>query len=292
VVDGGNGTNGLIASRLLHDLGCQVVQLYCEPDGNFPHRDPDPTAPGALTDLAAKVRAEGAHLGLAYDGDGDRLALVDEKGQVVLGDQVLMLLSRDVLQRAKRGPAKVVYEILCTQAVADDVIAHGGEPIMVPSGYAFVHQAMRDAPAALGGELSGHLFFDEPGFRFDDAILGTIKLINLVSRGEQPLSALVTEIPAYHSSPEVRIACPDAAKASVIEQVKGQFEGKYKVETVDGARIHFPGGWALVRPSNTQPVISMRFEARSAEQLKAIQTQVQSLVEAEISRQAHYDTRT
>ena len=282
VVDGGNGPNGPIVSRLLRDLGCQVVELYCDLDGNFPNRDPDPTAPGATADLSELVRAEGADLGLAYDGDGDRLALVDEQGNPVLGDQILMILARD---RLKQGPARVVYEILCTQALADDVTAHGGEPVMTPSGYAFVHQAMRDTGAALGGELSGHLFFREPGFRFDDAILGTIKLINIVAQSRRPLSALVAELPAYHSSPELRLPCPDEAKARVVARVRAYFEGRYRVDTLDGARIHFGDGWALVRQSNTQPVISMRFEALSAGRLKAIQNQVQSLVEAEIKRQ-------
>jgi len=282
-VDGGNGTDGLIVAQLLRDLGCEVVELYCEPDGDFPNREPDPTAPGATSDLSASVQAEGADLGVAYDGDGDRLALVDEQGNTVLGDQILMLLARNVL---RRGPAKIVYEILCTQAVADDVRAHGGEPVMTPSGYAFVHQAMHDQGAALGGELSGHLFFDEPDFRFDDAILGTVKLINVVSHSQKPLSAMVSELPSYHSSPELRIHCPDQLKAHVVDRVRAQFvEGGYTVETIDGARIHFDEGWALVRQSNTQPVISMRFEAHSPEQLEAIQTKVQSLVEAEIGRQ-------
>ncbi len=283
VVDGGSGTNGLIMAGLLRELDCQVIELYCQPDGNFPHRSPDPTASGALTDLSARVQAEKAALGLAYDGDGDRLALVDEQGQRVLGDQIMMILARDVL---KNGPAKIVYEILCTQALADDVVAHGGEPIMTPSGYAFVHEAMQSTGAALGGELSGHLFCREPDFRFDDALLATVKLLNVIAPSQQPLSVRVAGLPAYHSSPELRLPCPDTAKAQVVEFAKAQFAGDYKVDTLDGARIHFEDGWALVRQSNTQPVISMRFEARSAELLAVIQSQVQPLVEAEIKRYA------
>lgn len=279
VVDGGSGTNGLIAAGLLRDLGCQVVELYCEPDGRFPHRSPDPTAAGALADLSARVRAEQAQLGLAYDGDGDRLALVDEQGQTVLGDQIMMILARHIL---RSGPARIVYEILCTQALADDVAAHGGEPIMVPSGYAFVHEAMQRHQAALGGELSGHLFCYEPDFRFDDALLATIKLLNSVAHSQQPLSALVAALPRYHSSPEIRLPCPDTAKGQVVAQVKAAFERDYHVDALDGARIHFEAGWALVRQSNTQPVISMRFEARTAAALAAIQSRVQPLVETKI----------
>ena len=282
VVDAGNGANGPLVVELLRQHGHIVVELFIEPDGAFPNRSPDPTKAGATGALAALVQSEKADLGLAYDGDGDRLVVVDELGNRVLGDQILMILARDIL---RNEPAKIVYEILCTQALADDVLAHGGEPVMTPSGYAFVHQAMRDTGAAVGGELSGHLFFNEPEFRFDDAILGTVKLLNILSQSPRPLSVLVAELPSYHSSPELRVKCPDEAKSRVVEQVKVQFENDYKVDTLDGARIHFKDGWALVRQSNTQPVISMRFEARSREQLDMIQNKVQSLVEAEISRQ-------
>jgi phosphomannomutase/phosphoglucomutase len=281
VVDGGNGTNGLIVSKLLQDMGCEVIQLYCEPDGSFPNRDPDPTAPGATSALAALVRAERADLGLAYDGDGDRLAVVDERGTPVLGDQMLMLLARDVL---RRGPAKIVYEILCTQALADDVIAHGGEPVMTPSGYPFVHQAMRDTGAALGGEFSGHLFFNTPDFGFDDSILASIRLLNIVSNGRPPLSALVAELPAYHSSPQIRLACPDGIKTEVVQQVKNYFKTTYPVDELDGARINFGDGWALVRASNTQPALSLRFEATSKERLEQLKDQVLSRVEHWVTR--------
>jgi len=276
-VDGGNGTNGLIVSRLLSDLGCNVLRLYCEPDGDFPNRPPDPTAPGATADLSDTVRSEGADIGLAYDGDGDRLVVVDENGRQVFGDQVLMLLARDVL---KQGPAPIVYEILCTQALADDVLAHRGKPVMTPSGYAFVHQAMRETGAALGGEFSGHIFFNEPGFSFDDSILASVKLINIISQSQSPLSVLVSELPAYHSSPQIRMPCPDAIKAQVVEEVKNHFKTSYPVDDLDGARIDFGDGWALVRASNTQPVLSLRFEALSRERLEHLQAQVLELVES------------
>ena len=280
-VDGGNGTNGPVVVALLRQLGHTVFELFVEPDGAFPNRSPDPTKSGATDHLSQLVRAEKADLGVAYDGDGDRLVVVDEAGNRMLGDQIMMILARDIL---RGGPAKIVYEILCTQALADDVRAHGGEPVMTPSGYAFVHQAMQETGAALGGELSGHLFLNEPEFRFDDAILGTVKLLNILAQSSQPLSALVSDLPTYHSSPELRVKCPDEAKARVVERVKAEFVNDYHVDTLDGARIHFDEGWALVRQSNTQPVISMRFEARSREGLAMIQTRVQTLVEAELNR--------
>jgi len=276
VVDGGHGTNGSLVSHLLRDLGCQVTELYSDPDGDFPGRGPDPTAPGALSALSVQVQAEGANLGVAYDGDGDRLAVVDERGQPVLGDQVLMLLARDVLRRA---PAKIVYEVLCTQALADDVLAHGGQPVMVPSGYAFVHQAMCETGAALGGEFSGHLFFNEPDFHFDDAILATVKLLTILSGERRPLSALVSELPAYYSTPQIRLPCPDDVKGHIVEQVKHHFQAMYPVSELDGARIDFGDGWALVRASNTQPALSLRFEATSPERLEQLKEQVLEHIE-------------
>ena len=281
VVDGGNGTNGLIVSQLLRDLGCKVFELYCEPDGDFPNRSPDPTKSNAVVDLSARVRLESADVGVAYDGDGDRLVVVDELGNIVPGDQLIMILARDVL---RHGPAKIVCEILCTQALIDDVRAHGGEPIVTPSGYAFVHQVMHNSKAALGGEFSGHLFFNEPGFFFDDAILGTVKFLNILVRARQSVSALVAALPAYSSSPQIRIPCPDIVKSTVIENVKSYFEQDYEVNTLDGVQVNFGYGRALVRQSNTQPVISMRFEAHTSDQLMTIQTRVLSVVETEINQ--------
>lgn len=282
VVDGGNGANGLLVPSLLADLGHDVIELNCRPDGSFPNRSPDPTAAGATEALARMVVTEGAHLGIAYDGDGDRMVAVDDQGQTILGDQLLMLLARDVL---RQQPSRIVYEILCTQALADDIADWGGIPIMTPSGYAFVHQAMRDTGAAVGGELSGHFFFNETHFNFDDAILASVKLLNILIRDRRPLSTLVGELPAYHSSPELRLPCPDATKGKVVERAREFYRGRYEVEEIDGARIHFPNGWALVRQSNTQPVISTRFEARTARELSTIQDEVLALVKSLITRE-------
>ena len=281
VVDGGNGTNGRIAVQLLTELGHDVVELFCEPDGRFPNRSPDPTDDGALNALSQTILETGADLGIAYDGDGDRLIAVDELGRAILGDQLLMLLARDAL---RSGPTPIVYEVLCTQAVADDVTAHGGTPIMTPSGYFFIQQAVQTHQAALGGEMSGHIFVNEPDFQFDDAFLATIKLLNVTMKAKRPLSELVADLPSYHASPEIRLPCPDEAKSRIVAQVKEKYENDYKLETIDGTRIHFPEGWALVRQSNTQPVISMRFEAHTAVGLEKLQNAIQSEVEAYISQ--------
>lgn len=276
VVDGGNGTNGTLVASLLSDLGYQVTELFCEPDGNFPNRNPDPTSTDAVHALVDAVLSQQAVMGIAYDGDGDRLVAVDDQGQTILGDQLLMLLARDVL---RDGPASVVYEILCSQALADDIAAHGGTPVMTPSGYAFIHQSMKETGAALGGELSGHFFFNEAHFHFDDAILATIKLLNILAQDKRPLSEMAAALPTYASSPELRLKCPDDAKKMVVDRIRAHYRTNYHVEEIDGARIHFPSGWALVRQSNTQPVLSMRFEAHTSTQLRTIQEEVQRRVE-------------
>lgn len=267
VVDGGHGANGPLVASLLGELDCQVATLHCAPDGRFPDRDPDPSAPGALAALAAQVQHTGAEIGLAFDGDGDRLLVVDERGQRILGDQLLMLLARDVLAQ---GPAAIVFEILCTRALAEDVVAHGGTPVVTPTGYAFVHAAVQAHQAALGGELSGHLFFNRPGFRFDDAILGAVKLISLLSRDRVPLSERIADLPAYATSPSIRLDCPDAVKQAVVARVRDHFARTLPVDDLDGAQIDFGDGRAVVRASNTQPALSLRFEARSEARLAEI----------------------
>jgi phosphomannomutase/phosphoglucomutase len=280
-VDGGNGANGPVVLDFLREQGHTVIELFIEPDGAFPNRNPDPTKSGATDVLSDLVRAEGADVGLAYDGDGDRLVVVDEQGNRVLGDQIMMILARNVL---RAGSAKIVYEVSCTQALAEDVIAHGGEPVMTPSGYAFVHQAVRDTGAALGGELSGHLFFNEPEFRFDDAILGTVKLLNVVVESIRPLSELVADLPQYHTSPNYRIFCPDGFKGRIIQSITDHYRATHSVDTTDGAKIIFERGWALVRQSNTQPALAFRFEGETAADMADIKTKVLAMINNELAK--------
>jgi phosphomannomutase/phosphoglucomutase len=277
VLDGGDGTNGPLVVPLLRALGCQVVEINSVPDGHFPHRDPDPTAPGAVDALAAVVRREAAEIGLAFDGDGDRLVVVDEQGTRILGDQIMMLLARDVLRQ--QPGACIVFEALCTRALYDDVIAHGGVPIVTPTGYAYVHAAILDNAAALGGELSGHLFFNLPNFRFDDAILGALRLLSLLSRDTTPLSEMVRALPAYCSSAPLRIACSDFVKREVVARVRDHFARTWPVDELDGVRIDFGDGWGTVRASNTQPALVLRFEARSDKRLAEITDVVMKQVE-------------
>lgn len=277
VLDGGDGTNGPLAAPLLRTLGCQVVELHCIPDGHFPHRDPDPTAPGAVDALAATVRREAAEIGLAFDGDGDRLVVVDDQGTRILGDQIIMLLARDVLRQ--QPGARIAFEALCTRALYDDVLARGGEPIVTPTGYAYVHAAVLDHAAALGGELSGHLFFNLPDFRFDDAILGALRVLSLLSQDTIPLSEMVRALPTYHSSPPLRMDCPDAIKREVVARVHDHLARSWPVDELDGVRIDFGDGWGMVRASNTQPALVLRFEARSDARLAEISALVMRQLE-------------
>jgi len=270
VIDAGNGTAGLVVPRLLREAGCPVVALYCEPDGRFPNRAPDPTVPGALDALAARVVAEHADAGFAYDGDADRLAVINEAGHLTLADQLLALLARAAL--ALRPGGTVVYEVSCSQAVPEAVLAAGGRPVTCPVGYAFVHQAMRRTGAILGGETAGHLFFAEPGFQFDDAMLATMRIASLMSSAGQPLSALQATLPRYVQSPHRRFHCPDDLKATAVQRIRDEFARRHlPIEEIDGVKAYHAGGWSLLRASNTEPAITLRCEARTDPDLVEIE---------------------
>ena len=268
VVDGGNGTAGVVGSQLIEDLGCEVVRLYCEPDGRFPHHDPDPLVEGNISELKAMVVEQRADLGIGFDGDGDRLGVVDERGSMVLPDKYVAILAREFLTGQ---PAKVVLDVRCSQALVDDIGAHGGVPLMTRCGNAYIIQKMRQENAALGVELSGHVFFNDPPLNFDDALFAAGKLVEYLSKTDRTLSELIAELPRYHSSPEMRIPCPDTEKFAVVEAIKESFIQTHEVLDIDGARIKFDGGWALVRASNTQPVLSVRMEGRTEADLRRIQ---------------------
>jgi phosphomannomutase/phosphoglucomutase len=274
VVDGGNGTAGPLAVQALEAVGCQVVPLYCEPDGSFPNHPPDPSEEENIKDLERLIVQEGADLGVAFDGDGDRLGLVDDAGAIVMPDQYLALFARQILEN---GPAKIVFEVRCSQALADDIAAHGGVPIMVRCGNAFILQRMREEGAPLGGELSGHVFFDDSPINYDDPIYGACKLAEFLSAQEKKLSELVAELPQYHSSPEIRVRCPDHLKFDVVEQMRNCFlngaraHSIARVIDVDGVRVTMQNGsWFLVRASNTQARLSIRAEAKTEGDLQAL----------------------
>ncbi len=268
VVDGGNGTAGLLGGGLLEDIGCEVVPLYCEPDGRFPNHDPDPLVEDNIRDLKAMVLKESADIGIGFDGDGDRLGVVDERGVMVLPDKYVALLAREFLGS---GPGKVVLDVRCSQALIDDIADHGGVPFMTRCGNAYILQKMRQENAVLGVELSGHVFFNDPPLNFDDALFAACKLAEYLSKTDKPLSELIRELPIYYSSPEMRIPCPDVRKFDIVEAIKESFLETHEVIDIDGARIDFERGWALVRASNTQPMLSVRVEGRTEGDLQRIQ---------------------
>jgi phosphomannomutase/phosphoglucomutase len=276
VIDAGNGVNGPLAVQVLRDLGCTVIPLYCEPDGTFPNHPSDPAEEENLRDLVQLVCESKADVGIAFDGDGDRIGIIDERGQIVPPDRYLLLFAREAL---RDGPAKVVFEVRCSEALFDGVSKYGGIPVMSKCGNTAILPRMRQEKAVLGGELSGHIFFSEPPIDFDDAIFAAGRLLECIAAADQPLSEILDEtwadLPTYVSSPELRILCPDFRKAEVVDKVRRAFIDKYRVIDIDGARIYFEdGAWALVRASNTQPRLSLRFEARTEKQLAAVQNEL------------------
>lgn len=275
VVDAGNGTAGPIVPELLESIGCEVIPLYCEPDGTFPNHHPDPTVVEYIRDLIRTTQDEGADFGVGYDGDADRIGLVRPSGDIVWGDQLMIILSRDVLK--KNPGAKVIGDVKCSQAMFDDIKNHGGNPIMWKTGHSLVKQKMKEERALIAGEFSGHIFIADDYFGYDDAIYTTLRLVEILKRSGKGLNELLSDIPSLHFTPEIRIDCPDERKRAVVNGVVRRFKEYCKDERnqygikntndIDGVRIVFDKGWGLIRPSNTQPVVVMRVEAEDEESL-------------------------
>jgi phosphomannomutase/phosphoglucomutase len=272
VIDAGNGVAGAFAPELYTRLGCEVIPLYCEVDGNFPNHDADPEVEENLTDLKKTVLKTGADLGVAFDGDGDRVGFVDAEGKAYPSDLILLLLSRDLLTRHPN--AKVVIDLKATQILFEDISKRGGEGVMVKTGHSFVEEKMREVGALLGGEVSGHLFFGENYYGFDDALLAGAKVIEILQKSQKPLKEHFAELPQVYNTPEIKVVCPEQHKFIVIERLVEHFVAKYGEEnclTIDGVRIDFgDGAWGIVRASNTSPKITLRFEARTAEKMEEI----------------------
>jgi phosphomannomutase/phosphoglucomutase len=276
VIDPGSGVGGPVAPPLFRRLGCQVWEIACEPDPNFPFHHPDPTVPENLAMLIDKVKQENADLGIAYDGDADRIGAVDEKGNILWGDELLVLFSRDVL---KRNPnAIVISEVKCSQRLYDDIVQNGGQAIMWKAGHSLLKAKMKETQALLAGEMSGHMFFKERYFGYDDAIYASLRLLEILANAEEPLSSLLADLPPSVSTPEIRVDCPDERKFIIAAKATEYFRRHYDVIDVDGVRVRFPGGWGLIRASNTQPALVLRFEAQSESQLK----EYRSLVEQKL----------
>lgn len=274
VVDAGNGVGGPVAPAIFRRLGCTVWEIGCIPDGNFPLHHPDPTVTENLQILIEKVRAENADVGFAYDGDADRIGVVDEKGGIIWGDELLVLFARDVLQRHPN--ATIVSEVKCSQRLYDDIAKRGGVPIMWKAGHSLLKAKLNEAQALLAGELTGHMFFKERYFGYDDAIYASVRLLEILSNSDRPLSALLADLPKTVSTPEIRIACPDERKFIIADLAKDYFRKHYDIIDIDGVRVQFPDGWGLIRASNTQPALVLRFEARTADQLNAYRAIVEN----------------
>ncbi len=275
VIDGGNGTGGFVAAPLFESMGFDVVRLYCAMDGRFPNHHPDPTVPANLRDLISKVKETGADIGIAYDGDADRIGTVDEQGNIFYGDQLLTIFARDILSR--NPGAAIVGEVKCSELLYKDIEAHGGRPIMWRTGHSILKQKLKDEGALLAGEMSGHMFFKERYFGYDDGIYASLRLIEILQRSGGKASELLSDLPKTYTTPEIRVDCDDARKFTVVEKVIEHFKRDHEVITIDGARIVFqPDGWGLVRASNTQPALVLRFEAGTPERLESIRREVEA----------------
>ncbi len=276
VIDAGNGMGGVTAVPVYRELGVDLVELFIEPDSTFPNHHPDPTVTENLEDLITAVRESKADLGLAFDGDADRIGVVDENGRIIWGDELMVLLSRSVL--ATNPGATIIAEVKCSQTLFDDIEKHGGKPLMWKAGHSIIKAKMKETGAALAGEMSGHIFFADRFYGFDDATYAGARIMEILSKTDQPLSALLADIPKTSSTPELRVDCPDETKFHVVEKIAEHFAHDHEVITIDGARIIFENGWGLVRASNTQAILVLRFEADTAEHLTEIRRTVESKV--------------
>ena len=281
VIDAGNGTAGLVAGPLLRDLGCGLKELYCEVDGRFPNHFPDPTIPENLKTLIDRVKKTRADVGIGYDGDADRIGVVDDQGNIIWGDQLMILFSREILND-KRG-ATFVAEVKCSQNLFTDIEKHGGKAMMWKTGHSLIKEKMREEKAALGGEMSGHIFFADRYFGYDDAIYASCRLIELLSKTDKKLSQLLSDVPKTYITPEIRVDCSDEIKFAVVEAVKQALKKDHPVIDVDGVRVRFEDGWGLVRASNTQPVLVLRFEALTQDRLHWMRDLIEKKVQEAVS---------
>ena len=286
VLDSGNGTAGLVAPEVIREMGCEIIELFSEPDGRFPNHHPDPTIPKNLNVLIETVKNSGADIGIAFDGDSDRIGVVDEKGTILWGDQLMVIFSRDILKQTPG--ATFVSEVKCSQTMYDDIRKNGGKAVMWKTGHSLIKAKMKELHAALAGEMSGHIFFADRYYGYDDAIYAACRIVEIlkkvrVAQGERvAMSSLLADLPRTFNTPEIRFDCPDAIKFRVVEKAKEIFlrgndlsPRPREVITVDGVRAVFEKGWGLIRASNTQPVLVMRFEASDQAHLDTIKAMME-----------------
>ena len=274
VYDCGNGAGSLVASTLFSRLGLEGRGLFCDSDGTFPNHHPDPTVPENLEDLIGAVRADGAEIGIAFDGDADRIGVVDGEGRIIWGDRVLILYARDVLERTGRGQP-IIFDVKCSQALPMAVENAGGVPVMWKTGHSLIKEKMRETHAPIAGEMSGHMFFAEGFYGHDDALYGAARLLRILADSGRTVAQLLADVPDFTSTPELRIEVPEDIKFSLVERAVQHFRQHHDVIDVDGVRVLFGDGWGLIRASNTQPVIVARYEAANPQRLAQIRGEME-----------------
>jgi phosphomannomutase/phosphoglucomutase len=275
VYDCGNGASAVVAPQLFARLGVQATGLFTESDGTFPNHHPDPTVPENLVDCIDAVRRDGAELGIAFDGDGDRIGVVDAQGRIIWGDHLLILYARDVLTRTGTGQP-IIFDVKCSQALSDEIERAGGRAVMWKTGHSLIKDKMKETKAPLAGEMSGHMFFEEGFYGHDDALYAAARLLRILADADAPIDRLLADVPPFVSTPEIRVDTDDAIKFGIVADAVAHFRAKYDVIDVDGVRVLFGDGWGLIRASNTQPVLVLRFEARSEARLQAIRDEFES----------------
>ena len=274
VFDAGNGAGALVAEKLYSRLGLTGTYIFCESDGTFPNHHPDPTVVENLHDIIAEVAKQGADVGIAFDGDADRIGVVDGHGGIVWGDHILILYARDVLARTGKGQS-VIFDVKCSQALPHAITEAGGVPVMWKTGHSLIKDKMKETHAPIAGEMSGHMFFGEGFYGHDDALYGGARLLRIVADSGKSVEQLLADVPKFISTPEIRVDCPEEIKFAVVKSAVAHFKAKYDVIDVDGVRVLFGDGWGLIRASNTQPVLVTRYEALTAERLAAIQGEME-----------------
>ena len=280
VVDCGNGAGALVAKKLFDRIGLAPEILFGESDGTFPNHHPDPTVPENLKDLLEAVARNKAELGIAFDGDADRIGVVDEDGSIIWGDQLLIIYARDVLARTGKGQS-IIFDVKCSQALPEEIEKAGGKPLMWKTGHSLIEEKMHETHAPIAGEMSGHMFFAEGWYGFDDAMYGAARLLRIVADTGKSVKEMMSDVPRFVSTPEIRVDCPDDVKFGLVAKATRHFSASHEVIDVDGVRVLFGDGWGLIRASNTQPVLVMRFEARTREHLDAIRSEMEGWLRLE-----------
>lgn len=275
VYDCGNGAGSLVASQLFKKLGVDGRGLFCESDGTFPNHHPDPTVPENLEDIIEAVKKDKAEIGVAFDGDADRIGVVDDAGNIIWGDRILILYAQDVLARTGKGQS-IIFDVKCSQALPDAITKAGGKPVMWKTGHSLIKDKMKELKAPVAGEMSGHMFFTEGFYGHDDALYGAARLLRIAADSGKTVRELLADVPDFVSTPEIRIEVDEEKKFAIVDRAVKHFRSKHDVIDVDGVRVLFGDGWGLIRASNTQPVLVARYEARSSERLAQIRGEMET----------------